>query len=165
MPSSEYFLHPGELVFNVKEPNIRTIRGSCVSITAWHPILNIGGMCHFVLISSKRSKKHNEIERLDYRYGNIALDALYKKMQSVASPREFFLGLFGGSNMFPTSKSPSIVSQNVAFAKQWIADNQLQLKHENVLGDVSRTLTFDTQRGEIRLRRYQMMEEDITHGD
>jgi chemotaxis protein CheD len=29
--------------------SIRTVLGSCVSITLWHPVKRVGGMCHFLL--------------------------------------------------------------------------------------------------------------------
>ena len=42
----EIFLQPGELWFGDEQTRIRTILGSCVAVTLWHPGRRIGGMCH-----------------------------------------------------------------------------------------------------------------------
>ena len=44
-------LQPGEFYFGDKETRIRTLLGSCVAITLWHPQKLIGGMCHYMLPS------------------------------------------------------------------------------------------------------------------
>ena len=46
---TEVFLQPGEFHFGHARTRIKTILGSCVAITMWHPILRIGGMCHYLL--------------------------------------------------------------------------------------------------------------------
>jgi hypothetical protein len=45
----DIFLQPGEFYFGDHETRIRTLLGSCVAITMWHPRLRIGGMCHYLL--------------------------------------------------------------------------------------------------------------------
>jgi len=40
----EIALQAGELHFGNRNTRIRTLLGSCISITAWHPQLPIGGM-------------------------------------------------------------------------------------------------------------------------
>ena len=45
----EIFLQPGDFYFGDRDTRIRTLLGSCVSITMWHPRLHVGGMCHFML--------------------------------------------------------------------------------------------------------------------
>jgi chemotaxis protein CheD len=45
----ELFLHPGEYAFGDAQTRIRTLLGSCVAITFWHPVLKTGAMCHYLL--------------------------------------------------------------------------------------------------------------------
>ncbi|MBL8511280.1 MAG: chemotaxis protein CheD, partial [Betaproteobacteria bacterium] len=45
----DIFLQPGEFYFGDADTRIRTLLGSCVSITMWHPTRRIGGMCHYML--------------------------------------------------------------------------------------------------------------------
>jgi len=45
----EIFLGPGDLFFGDRDTRIRTLLGSCVAVTLWHPRAKLGGMCHFVV--------------------------------------------------------------------------------------------------------------------
>ena len=42
-------LMPGDFVFGNSELKLKTLLGSCVAITLWHPDKKIGGMCHYML--------------------------------------------------------------------------------------------------------------------
>ena len=54
----EIFLQPGEFYFGEGKTRIRTLLGSCVAITLWHPRLHIGGMSHYMLPSRPRHRKN-----------------------------------------------------------------------------------------------------------
>ena len=41
----EIFLQPGDFYFGDENTRLRSLLGSCVSITMWHPTKLIGGMC------------------------------------------------------------------------------------------------------------------------
>jgi Chemotaxis protein; stimulates methylation of MCP proteins len=49
MAIMEIFLQPGDWYFGDRDTRIRTLLGSCIAITIWHPRLLVGGMCHFLL--------------------------------------------------------------------------------------------------------------------
>ena len=46
------FLLPGEHFTGDARHRISTLLGSCVSITLWHPQLQVGAMSHFLLPGS-----------------------------------------------------------------------------------------------------------------
>ena len=50
----EIYLQPGELWFGDANTRIRTILGSCVAITLWHPHRRIDGMCRYMSQSRAR---------------------------------------------------------------------------------------------------------------
>ena len=50
----EVYLAPGEFRFATSPTRLRTILGSCVAVTLWHPERKIGGMCHYMLPSRAR---------------------------------------------------------------------------------------------------------------
>ena len=56
----EIFIRPGEFYFGDGNTRIRTILGSCVAVTLWHPERHIGGMCHYMLPRRPR-RKHSSI--------------------------------------------------------------------------------------------------------
>ena len=57
---NEIFLQPGEFYFGDAATRIRTLLGSCVAITLWHPARMIGGMCHYML--PNRQKHHGPLD-------------------------------------------------------------------------------------------------------
>ena len=73
----EIFLNPGEFYFGDRDVRIRTILGSCVSITLWHPKLLIGGMCHYML----PSRQGRETKRADGKYADEALGLLFEEIR------------------------------------------------------------------------------------
>ncbi|MBS4096613.1 MAG: chemotaxis protein CheD [Sulfuricella sp.] len=96
----EIFLQPGEFYFGDRNTRIRTVLGSCVSITMWHPRLLIGGMCHFML-SRRPSGQSGE---LDGRYADEAMALFLREIRDAGTqPAEYQVKLFGGGNMFPAS--------------------------------------------------------------
>ena len=65
----EYFLQPGEFQFS-DDPDVRlrTLLGSCVAITMWHPRRRYGAMCHYML-PTRGARRTGE---LDGRLGDEA---------------------------------------------------------------------------------------------
>jgi hypothetical protein len=58
---------------------LRTLLGSCVAITLWHPTRRIGGMCHFLLPERKRRTN----EPPDGRYGDEAVAEMVKVLSAL----------------------------------------------------------------------------------
>lgn len=113
----EIFLQPGEYYFGDRNTRIRTVLGSCIAITMWHSKLLIGGMCHFMLPSRKRSPK----DILDGRYADEAMAMFLRDI--AASETRYFdyeVKVFGGGNMFPD------IAKN---DKDWTA-NKSKKKHD-----------------------------------
>ncbi len=93
----EIFLQPGDFYFGERDTRIRTVLGSCISITVWHPKLLIGGMCHYML----PTRGSIRLDELDGRYGDEALELFLKEIRAAGThPSEYEVKLFGGSNMF-----------------------------------------------------------------
>ncbi|MCJ8318210.1 MAG: chemotaxis protein CheD [Colwellia sp.] len=159
-------LQPGEIYFSktngqVNEvAKIRTILGSCVSITVWHPTLLIGGMCHYLLAQQSRSTLTSKVLK-QYRYGDRALDFLLIKMSLIQPINNFELGVFGGGCMYDRSVSPSIGEINVAFAHAWAKRNKLAFTQEDTLGNLGRNLKLDLVNGNIELSKYPIEQEDL----
>ena len=91
-------VHPGELYFGTAYTHIRTLLGSCVAVTAWHPKLKVGGLCHYLLTEPKQknASTQGKISARDYRYAQNALLEMRLAMLRVSNPKEFQIGLFGG---------------------------------------------------------------------
>jgi chemotaxis protein CheD len=157
-------IHPGEWYFGVEYERLHTVLGSCVALTAWHPTLKVGGMCHYLLATEPNKKKdpvaggpnQQRVIAGDCRYANNALGQMKQSMQAYADMNEFQLGIFGGGDMFAYSTPTSIGFDNIAFARQWLMREKLKPLHVDVGGSISRSLMLVIPTGEIQLKHYQM---------
>ncbi len=152
----EIFLQPGEFYFGDRHTRIRTLLGSCVSITMWHPKLLIGGMCHYLLPS--RGKGHSG--GLDGRYADEAMELFEREIaQNRTRPADYQVKLFGGGNMFPWMAKgkgcADISGKNVLAAKLMATRHGFQVKAEDVGGDGHRQIIFDVWSGHVWVRRAQ----------
>lgn len=148
-------IHPGEWYFGAGYERLHTVLGSCVAMTAWHPILKVGGMCHY-LLANEPSHKRVELKGNDCRYAIHALTEMKKAMQAYAGIGEYQIGIFGGGDMFAYSSPTSIGHDNIAFARQWLRREKLQPTQTDVGGRISRSLMLVMPTGEIQLKLYQM---------
>lgn len=153
-------IHPGEWYFGAEYERLHTVLGSCVALTAWHPRLKIGGMCHYLLAVSSKPKSAGREQSLDSisdcRYAVHALAQMKKVMQAYADINEYQLGLFGGGDMFAYRQPTSIGQENIAYACQWLRREKLQPAQTDVGGSISRSLMLILATGEIQLKHYQM---------
>lgn len=153
-------IHPGEWYFGGEYERLHTVLGSCIALTAWHPTLKIGGMCHY-LLSTAPAQRHRGNANLkesadDCRYAVQALAQMKKSMQAYANINEYKLGLFGGGDMFAYASPTSIGLDNIAYAREWLKREKLQPAQTNVGGSISRSLMLVISTGEIQLKQYQM---------
>ncbi len=161
----EVFLNPGDFYFGGEETRIVTLLGSCISITVWHPVLHIGGMCHYLLPShNTRGKKQN----LDGRYADEAIQLLLREIAGHHTrPLEYQIKIFGGGNMFPqykdkhTDASPSdIGTRNIEAARRLLKEHGFPIHTEHVGDEGHRKLIFNLWDGNVWLRH---VKEDKSH--
>ncbi len=153
--SLEIFLQPGELYFGKAGTWIRTVLGSCVSITVWQPRLRVGGMCHYML--PHRGAK--AAGPLDGRYGDEAVALLLRDLATVGvSPRDCEAKLFGGGNMFPKAlagrDTMNVSARNIQAGRELTDRHGFRMVAEHVGGIGHRTLIFDIATGSAWLKHH-----------
>src|SRR4051812_8833059 len=98
----DVLLQPGEYFVGDARHRIRTVLGSCVSMTLWCPVLRIGAMSHFLL--ADRGGRSPEV--LDARYGDEALLLMLRELQlRRVAAQQCEAKIFGGGDMFPAAKA------------------------------------------------------------
>lgn len=153
----EIFLQPGDFYFGDRKTRLRTLLGSCVSITAWHPGRLLGGMCHFMLPSSGT----NPSFELDGRYADEAMRLFLAEMKLARTlPSEYVVKLFGGGNMFPsnTQKIKDLVGdRNIQAGRKLIQANGMRQTAEDLGGVGHRSIIFDVWSGDVWVKRSQQL--------
>ena len=99
----DIFLQPGEFFVADADYQVRTMLGSCVSITLWHPFKRVGAMSHFLLPTRGASERAPE---LDARYGDEALDLMLGELKRQGIAAQQCQGkIFWVAICFPTSSA------------------------------------------------------------
>lgn len=149
------FLHPGELYAGRRPARIKTILGSCIAITLWHPATGMAGMCHYVLAQRLRMDPAPDARDCDGRYG---LDAI-RFLQAAAlatdrNLRQFRVGVFGGASIADVQqlRGSSVGQNNIELARQQLRTLGFRVDQWDVGGAGSRVLQLDTGSGQIQLK-------------
>jgi chemotaxis protein CheD len=146
----EIYLHPGEWHFGDEDTRIKTLLGSCVSFTLWHPERKIGGMCHYML--PRRSNRAPGGE-LDGKYGDEAMMLLEQQIEKEGTrPREYVARVFGGGSMLDLG-GINVSERNVETARHLIKHHGFRMEGECLGGVGHRNVVFDIWSGEVWLRK------------
>lgn len=149
----EIFLNPGEYYFGDRDTRIRTILGSCVSITLWHPELLIGGMCHYML----PNRSGRGTKTADGKYADEALGLLFEEIRrSGTALDEYQVKLFGGGNMFHRqvcTTQAHIGARNAEVGRNLVKYHGLRLAAADLGGVGHRTVLFDIWSGHVWVRQ------------
>lgn len=145
-------LLPGELHFGRAPLRLRTLLGSCVAITLWHPQRRIGGMCHYLLPSRTRSAA----TPLEGRFGEESVELLVRAIRAAGVPsQEFVACLYGGADTMPehVGVKTNIGQRNIELGWDLVEHHGFQLDEVDVGDQVPRSITLDLSTGRVDLRR------------
>lgn len=150
---TDVFLQPGDCCFGDRRTRLRTLLGSCVAITLWHPRRHIGGMCHYMLPERAAGRG----TPLDGKYADEALTLLAREIARRGTAlREYEIKLFGGGDMFPSAgrcAQGRIGARNARFGKALLERQGLRAKASDLGGYGHRKLIFDLWSGHVWVAR------------
>ncbi len=151
----DIFLQPGEFYFGDRETRIRTILGSCVAITMWHPRLQIGGMCHYMLPQNKRNPDSKD---LDGKYAQDAMQMFLREIKAARTrPWDYEVKMFGGGNQFPDHDTSvfAVPDRNIELGRRLLAENEFTVKSEHMGGVGHRNVMFDVWSGDVWVKHVE----------
>lgn len=153
----EIFLNPGECYFGDQDTRVRTLLGSCVAVTMWHPQLRLGGMCHFLVPRRTSPSKDGP----DGRYGTEAILMLVRDAVAAGTdPADYRFKVFGGGNMFPAlagSGVRDVGNKNVACAVRLLEGLGHAIEARHVGDSGHRNVIFDIWSGDVWLRHQRLV--------
>jgi chemotaxis protein CheD len=165
----DVFLQPGEYCVGGASHRIRTVLGSCVSVTLWNPELRVGAMSHFLLAARGAHSRQVDDARgadlltLDARYGDEALQLMLRglalrKVAATACRAK----IFGGGNMFPGQQpaggGAAIGRRNGEAARDLLLGHGIEVVSESLFGDGHRQIAFDVATGHVWARQVSLLE-------
>lgn len=146
-----HFLYPAELYLSKAPYQINTILGSCVAVCLFDPVLNIGGMNHFML------PYWNGQGLASPKYGNIANEKLLDKMLSLGCNKNNLKAkIFGGGEVIETQIVQfHIGARNIEVARLFLEEKKIPIISSSVGGKLGRKIEFFTSTGEVRQKYVQ----------
>jgi len=151
-PGQGLVLMPGQMHIGQHVASLRTLLGSCVAITLWHPQRRIGGMCHFLLPQRQRQPG----EPADGRYGDEAVEAMVQSLKALrTSPEQYVAHLYGGADtMSGTSAAKfNIGERNIEQGWKLIDRYGFLLEGVDVGEDIPRMVSLSLADGQVNMRR------------
>lgn len=122
--------------------------GPCIGLIAYDPGVPAAGLLHFQLPSSKG--KENRVLEKPYMFADVAIPKLIKKMFQWGSDfNRLEMSVFGGAGMMDDNSVFKIGIQNTRAVKKILWQNSLRIKHEDVGGKSSRTISIELGSGII----------------
>lgn len=159
--ATEIYLAPGQYFAGGAAYQVRTLLGSCVAITLWHPYLRFGAMSHFML--SSRPPRVTDSDsgfsdtQLDGKYADEVMILMIQELRDSNIPiTECQAKIFGGSNMFPDrniSEQSDIGLKNGLAARQLLASHRIPVVSENLFGFSHREIIFNLASGDVWVRQ------------
>jgi chemotaxis protein CheD len=150
------YLQPGEYFVGHAGYTIRTLLGSCVSITLWHPVRRIGAMSHFLLPSRGRP----EATVPDGRYGDEAVELMLDELARFnVPPAECHAKIFGGGSMFPgqpRAGAMQVGHRNGEAARELLGSHGITIVSESLFGAGHRQIVFDVHSGDVWARHARL---------
>ncbi len=149
----QIFLLPGQWYFGASGAMVRTLLGSCVALTLWHPQRRAGGMCHYLLPA--RAKPGGP--GLDGRFANEAVELLVQALTRAGTkPSDYLVDLYGGADTMPDQVHThkfNIGERNIEKALELVDHYGFQLQTVDVGGNDPRNVTLDMKTGQVELKR------------
>jgi len=136
---------------------VKTVLGSCISVTMFHPHTKIAVMCHAVLPVCLEKNYCKISCKEPYKYVNCVISEMASKFLKYGiDPGDIEVKLFGGADMFflktEREKLQSVGRQNIEAAIKAVKSENLKLKVADVGGNFGRKLFFYTHTGEVWLK-------------
>lgn len=142
------YLAPGRIMASGERRLIRTILGSCVSVSLHDARLRVGGLSHFLLPGT------DTVSGSSCRYGEAALESLLAEMLKLGtSPSRLRAGVFGGARVVSDAfQTMHLGERNVEFAFAWLRHHNITVAARDVLGSQARRLEFRVPDGSVDIR-------------
>lgn len=151
----EVYVQPGESRLVHGAARLRTVLGSCVGVTFWHPCSEVGALCHPMLPACPRER--SLAAEAGRRYVDFTIRDLARQLDGLGIPRsEIIVKLFGGADVLlvdPGAARPTVGRLNGEAALRVLAEEGFAITASSLGGRRGLHLEFNTATGEVRVRR------------
>lgn len=127
---------------------LSTVLGSCVATCLYDPVVELGGMNHFLLPEPPASHDRGQV---DVHYGVYLMEMLINEMLNYGARKDRLRAhLYGGANI--RSGMQQIGTANAEFARGFLLRERIELVREDLGGTNARRVDFRPASGMVRCR-------------
>jgi len=156
-PITEVYVQPGESFLMTEPAILRTVLGSCVGAAFLIPRLGIGALCHPMLPKYPDNPPSDSTLATGRRYVDFAIRDLASQFKNFgARPSDVRVKIFGGADVLATSNTssrPTVGKMNCDAALEVLNACGFEIVASSLGGTVGVNLRFNTETGEVLLRR------------
>jgi chemotaxis protein CheD len=157
-------MKPAEMYLADSPSIVKTVLGSCVSVTLFNRRLKVGAICHALLPHCKKMTECKGECTDGFKYVDCSIRCMLGKFRSLGiSHRETEVKLFGGAHMFiaRAGDRETVGAQNIVTALRILREERLNLCTSDTGGSQGRKIFFYTHTGEIFLKRLGTGEREL----
>jgi chemotaxis protein CheD len=122
--------------------------GSCIGLAIFDPVAKAGGILHYMLPESKLDSA--KASKNPYMFADTGIPALFKATYQLGAKKQRMrVVVVGGSQILDQKGFFNIGKRNSLAIRKIFWKNKVMIDHEDVGGNVNRTLRLNMSNGEI----------------
>jgi chemotaxis protein CheD len=154
---AEIYVQPGESHLTTKSSILRTLLGSCVAVAFLEKPGGVGALCHPMLPHCPEKIARSQNVKNARRYVDFAIRELAQRFDGFGISRgSVKVKLFGGADVLQVSVRGSrqtVGRMNCESALKVLSEEGFQIAASSLGGTKGLTLEFNTETGEVIVRR------------
>ncbi len=147
---------PGEYFVSQEPKVVYTVLGSCISVCLRDPVINVGGMNHFMLAAPA---SNSALDRWvnSGRYGSFAMEMLINGIVKYGGKKERLEAkVFGGGKIYDSTNN--IGAKNAAWALDYLENEGVPLLKADVGDLCPRKIYFFTDSGKVLMKKLDRLD-------
>ncbi|MCD4500121.1 chemoreceptor glutamine deamidase CheD [Chromobacterium vaccinii] len=142
---------PGEFHATNQPRLLMTLLGSCVSVCLSDRLSGVAGMNHFLLPEGSLELGSGASAA---RFGVNAMELLITDMQKLGAMRNRLEAkIFGAGNVLDGMTVVRVGERNSDFIRNYLANEQIPILAEDLLGEYARKVYFFTETGKVLIKK------------
>ena len=125
--------------------------GSCIGIAIFDPVAKAGGLLHYMLPESALDE--SKAKRKPFMFADTGIPALFKDTYRLGAKKQRMkVVVVGGAQILDQKGFFNIGKRNHMAVRKIFWKNKVMIDHEDVGGNVNRTIRLDIATGEIHIK-------------
>ena len=148
-------LLPGQYFVTTSNKMLVTVLGSCIAACLYDPVLNIGGMNHFMLPASNNGA---DVHEKAARYGVHAMEVLINDLIKLgACKKRLKAKIFGGGKVVPTFVQQDVGQINADFIEGYLEAEEIIILASDLREDYARKIYFFPADGGVLMKKIRTL--------